>query len=68
MEALVPEAAAAERELGDAIARLLQEARRRAIDRLLEKDRTGGLTGEEKLELQRLTSELAPSRKNVAVH
>jgi len=46
----------------------LQEARRRAIDRLLEKDRTGGLTGEEKLELQRLTSELAPSRKNVAVH
>ena len=61
MEALVRDAAAAERELSEALGRMLAAAQRRQIDRLLEKDRAGGLDRQEKLELQRLTSELARS-------
>jgi len=58
-EELVPSLTAAHNELQDALQRLLQEAERRSLDRLLEKDRASGLTAEEKLELQRLTSSLA---------
>jgi|SRR5579875_360066 len=60
-EALVPDIAAAELELARALERLVEEARRRELDRLLEKDRTGSLSGEEKLEIQRLTKELVRS-------
>jgi DNA primase len=62
VEELVPDAAAAQEELTRALERLLQEAGRRRLDRLLEKDRASGLSPEEKLELQRLTSDLARSR------
>jgi DNA primase len=60
-EALVAEEAAAERELERALERLTDQAQRQRLDRLLEKDRAGGLSGEEKLEIQRLTKELARS-------
>jgi DNA primase len=59
MEALVKDAAAAQRELADALGRLHQESVRRQLDRLLEKDRTLRLSKEEKLELQQLTMDLA---------
>jgi DNA primase len=62
MEALVEEAGAAQRELAEALNRLLQESGRKRIDRLLEKDRAQGLSTDEKLELQRLTSTLARPR------
>jgi DNA primase len=62
-EALVPDASAAERELQQVLSRLLQEAGRQRLDRLLEKDRASGLSREEKLELQRLTSDLGRLRQ-----
>ena len=68
MEALVREATAAERELGDALGRLVLAGRRRSIDQLLEKDRAGGLTEQEKLELQRLMIELAHSGPTGTAH
>ncbi|HYK25309.1 MAG TPA: DNA primase [Steroidobacteraceae bacterium] len=58
-EALVPDSAAAERELERALERLAEQTRRLKLDRLLEKDRAEGLSSEEKLEIQRLTKELA---------
>jgi DNA primase len=61
-EALVPGAGAAERELGQALERLLDQSGRRRLDRLLEKDRATGLSNEEKQEIQRLTMELARPR------
>jgi DNA primase len=65
-EALVPGAPAAERELGQALERLLRESGRRRLDRLLEKDRAEGLSNEEKTEIQRLTIELARQRPPAA--
>ena len=66
---LVPGPAAAQNELEQALQRLLQESERRQLDRLLEKDRAGGLTTEEKLELQRLMLSLArePQRARAAL-
>jgi DNA primase len=61
-EALVPGAAAAERELAQALERLLDQSGRRRLDRLLEKDRSEGLSSDEKLEIQRLTIELGRPR------
>jgi DNA primase len=61
-ESLVPSAAAAENELEQALARLLEESGRRRLDRLLEKDRSGGVSAEEKLEIQKLTMDLARGR------
>ncbi|HEY2590746.1 MAG TPA: DNA primase [Steroidobacteraceae bacterium] len=58
-EALVPDASAAEQELERALERLTEQARRLKLDRLLEKDRAEGLSSEEKMEIQRLTKELA---------
>ncbi len=54
MEAMVRDAAAARRELEEALGRLHQESVRRQLDQLLEKDRNVGLSKEEKLELQQL--------------
>lgn len=62
LEALVPDAAAAAKELDTALDRLLEEGGRKRIDRLLEKDRDGGLSSQEKLELQRLMSALIAGR------
>jgi DNA primase len=59
MEAMVKDAAAARRELEDALGRLQQESVRRQLDLLLEKDRNLGLSKEEKLELQQLMQELS---------
>ena len=59
MESLGPDQAGALRELTDTLARLSQEADRKRLDRLLEKDRAGGLTAEEKQELQRLMISVA---------
>jgi len=59
---LVPGVAAAANELEQALARLAGESGRRRLDRLLEKDRAAGLSTEEKLEVQRLTIELARTR------
>ena len=59
MEAMVKDAAAARRELHEALGRLYQESLRRRLDRLLEQDRNQGLSKEEKLELQQLMQELA---------
>ncbi len=61
-ETLVPGPAAAERELAQALERLLDQSGRRKLDRLLEKDRSEGLSNDEKLEIQRLTFELARPR------
>ena len=61
LEALVKDAAAAGRELDEALGRLHQESVRRQLDGLLEKDRNKGLSKEEKLELQRLMLELGRS-------
>jgi DNA primase len=61
LEAMVKDAAAAQRELDDALGRLHQESVRRQLDQLLEKDRNMGLSKEEKLELQQLMSDLARS-------
>ncbi len=61
-EALVPSAAAARSELEQALERLLEETGRRRLDRLLEKDRSEGLSNEEKIEIQKLTTELARGR------
>ncbi len=61
-EALVPSAVAAESELEQALERLLEETGRRRLDSLLEKDRSEGLSSEEKSEIQRLTMELARGR------
>ncbi len=61
-ESLVPSAAAAESELEQALERLLEETGRRRLDSLLEKDRSEGLSSEEKIEIQRLTTELARGR------
>ncbi len=58
LEAMVKDAAAAQRELDDALGRLQQESVRRQLDELLEKDRNAGLSKEEKLELQQLMSDL----------
>ncbi|HTW38098.1 MAG TPA: DNA primase [Steroidobacteraceae bacterium] len=65
-ESLVPGASAAERELGQALERLLGDSDRRRLDRLLEKDRAEGLSSEEKLEIQKLTLELARHRPSAA--
>ena len=59
MEAMVKDAAAAQRELDEALGRLHQESVRRQLDGLLEKDRNSGLSKEEKHELQALMQELA---------
>jgi DNA primase len=59
MEVMVKDAAGALRELDDALGRLHQEAVRRHLDQLLEKDRNTGLSKEEKLELQQLMQDLA---------
>jgi DNA primase len=59
MEAMVKDAAAAGRELEEALGRLHQESVRRQLDGLLEKDRNLGLSKEEKHELQQLMQELA---------
>ena len=59
LEAMVKDAAAAQRELDEALGRLQQESVRRQLDQLLEKDRNVGLSKEEKLELQQLMSDLA---------
>jgi hypothetical protein len=56
---MVKDAAAARRELDEALGRLHQESVRRQLDRLLEKDRNVGLSKEEKLELQQLMQDLA---------
>jgi len=64
-ETLVPGAPAAERELDQALERLVDQSGRRRLDRLLEKDRAAGAAGlsrEEKLEIQRLTIELSRHR------
>jgi DNA primase len=61
-ESLVPGATAAGRELRQALERLLSESDRRRLDRLLEKDRAEGLSSEEKLEIQKLTMDLARAR------
>jgi DNA primase len=68
MESLVNDAPAAQRELAHALERLLQGADRRRLDGLLEKDRASSLSAEEKLELQRLTMELARPRLNRTMH
>jgi DNA primase len=65
-EELVAEAAAAEKELRDALARLEQEGGRQRLDALLEKDRASGLSPEEKLELQGLTIRLGRQRAAAA--
>lgn len=67
-ESLVPSASAAEHELEQALARLLEESNRRRLDRLLEKDRSGGVSDDEKLEIQRLTIELARARSPAPAH
>ena len=59
LEAMVKDAAAAQRELDEALGRLHQESVRRQLDQLLEKDRNLGLSKEEKLELQQLMLDLA---------
>jgi DNA primase len=59
LEVMVKDAAGALRELDDALGRLHQEAVRRRLDQLLEKDRNSGLSKEEKLELQQLMQDLA---------
>jgi len=61
-EELVAEAAAAEKELREALARLEQEGGRQRLDALLEKDRASGLSPEEKVELQGLTISLGRQR------
>ncbi len=61
-EALVPSAAAAQSELEQGLERLLEETDRRRLDSLLEKDRSGGLSNDEKQEIQRLTTDLARRR------
>ena len=53
------DAAAAARELDEALGRLQEESVRRQLDALLEKDRNVGLTTEEKHELQQLMQDLA---------
>jgi len=58
-EALVPDGTAAEAELERALERLTERTWRVKLDRLLEKDRAEGLSSEEKLEIQKLTRELA---------
>jgi len=65
-ESLVPTGAAAESELEQALAKLLEESGRRRLDRLLEKDRSEGVSAEEKLEIQRLTIGLARGRAPAA--
>ncbi|HTT01151.1 MAG TPA: DNA primase [Steroidobacteraceae bacterium] len=65
-EELVPGAAAAEKELREALARLGQESGRQRLDALLEKDRSSGLSAEEKLELQGLTISLGRQRAEVS--
>jgi len=59
MESMVRDAAAAARELDEALGRLHQESVRRQLDALLEKDRNLGLSEVEKLELQQLMQDLA---------
>jgi DNA primase len=59
MESMVRDAAAAGRELDEALGRLHQESLRRQLDGLLEKDRNLGLSEEEKHELQQLMQDLA---------
>ena len=66
-EALVPGEDAAARELQQALEKLVQEAGRRELDRLLEKDRSSGLTADEKSQIQRLTVELARGRPHGAM-
>ncbi|HUK00935.1 MAG TPA: DNA primase [Steroidobacteraceae bacterium] len=68
METLVPDAMAAARELNEAFDRLAQEAGRRRLDRLLEKDRSGSLSTDEKLEIQRLMLSLGRPRPPNIVH
>jgi DNA primase len=59
MESMVRDAAAAARELDEALGRLHQESVRRQLDGLLEKDRNQGLSEVEKHELQQLMQDLA---------
>ena len=69
LEAMVKDAAAAQRELDEALGRLHQESVRRQLDLLLEKDRNLGLSKEEKLELQQLMVDLArqPGTRHAAL-
>jgi len=60
-EMLVADTRAAEREIATALERLVAGARQTRIDELLAQSRAGGLGPEEKLELQRLMSTLAPA-------
>ena len=54
VESLVPGDEAALLELRDALGRLRDEQRRRRLDALLERERSAGLSADEKLELQQL--------------
>lgn len=68
---LVPDAAAAARELCEAIQRLLEGELRRRLERLIEKARAQGLDEQEKLELQSLTMDqragaLPPARASAS--
>ena len=65
-EVHVPDAPAASRELGDALASLTgPDRQRRRLDELIERDRNGTLTTEEKVEFQALVSALnRPARSS----
>ncbi|MGH8150459.1 MAG: DNA primase [Steroidobacteraceae bacterium] len=65
-EALVPDTGAAESELEQALERLIEDAGRKRLDALIEKDRSGGLSADEKHEIQRLTVDLARGRRLAA--
>jgi DNA primase len=67
-ECLVPDAAAAAAELRSAVDRLIQEGRTQRLEFLLDRARDGGLSEQEKLELQELLNarrnEPAPSSRH----
>jgi len=62
VESLVPGDEAALLELRDALGRLRDEQRRRRLDALLERERSAGLSGEEKSELQQLMASRSGAR------
>ena len=62
VESLVPGDEAALLELRDALGRLRDEQRRRRLDALLERERSAGLSSEEKSELQQLMASRSGSR------
>ncbi|MGH8230060.1 MAG: toprim domain-containing protein, partial [Steroidobacteraceae bacterium] len=65
-ETLVPDAGAAQLELTHALKKLAEQARRRRLDSLLERDREGALSSDERQEIQRLTMWLARGRSLAA--